>query len=344
MKLSIVVPIYNVETYLAECIECLLDQDLDAADYEIILIDDGSTDHSKDIAEKYAESYAHIALFSQRNSGVSVARNFGVSKAKGDFLYFIDSDDYIERKALGKILAFAEKNALDLCAFASRRTSDRKVSNAPDWACLEKEPKVLTGLQAIAAHGYNPGPWWYIFRKNILERYGIFFEPGTLSEDGPFTTNLLIHVEKAVFLPVPLYYYCLNKHSITGTADRARRQKLIEGMFFAVKQFKYLIKLANEKGADNAALRKLKIKQEMYVFFFVVREVKFGTPFEEIKERLLTIQKDFSAWPLVLFAGEEYGELRFKILTLIMNHLFLLRIACAAYNFLKPLFPRGQRT
>jgi glycosyltransferase involved in cell wall biosynthesis len=340
MRLSIVVPIYNAEDYLAECIECLLDQDLDAAGYEIILVDDGSSDSSKGIAEKYAGRHAHIALFSQRNSGVSVARNFGVSKAKGDFLYFIDSDDYIERKALGKILAFAEKNALDLCAFASRRTSDRRVSNTPDWTCLEKEPKVLTGLQAIAAHGYDPGPWWYIFRREILERHGIFFEPGTLMEDGPFTTNLLIHAEKAVFLPVPLYYYYLNKHSITGTADRARRQKLIEGMFFAVRQFKGLMELAKEKGADAAALRKLKIKQEMYVFFFVVREVKFGTPFEKIKERLLTIQKDFSAWPLVLFTGEEYGELRFKLLTLTMNRLFLLRAACAVYNFLKPLFER----
>jgi glycosyltransferase involved in cell wall biosynthesis len=343
MKLSVIVPIYNVEAYLEECIKCLLDQDMDAAVYEIILVDDGSTDRSKDIAEKYAESYAHITLFSQKHSGVSVARNLGVSKAKGDFLYFIDSDDYIERKALGKILAFAEKNALDFCGFGFRRTRGRRISNAPDWTCLKREPKVLTGLQAIAEHGYSPGPWWYIFRKDVLERYGIFFEPGTLMEDGPFTTNLLIHTEKAVFLPVALYYYYFNNHSITGTAEQARRQKLIEGMFFAVRQFKYLLKLAKEMGADAAALQKLKIKQEMYVFFFVIREVKFGTPFEDIEERLRTIQKDFSAWPLVLFAGEEYGELRFKILTLIINHLFLLRIACAAYNFLKPLFPRGQK-
>ena len=201
MKLSIVVPIYNVEAYLAECLECLLDQDLEASEYEIILVDDGSTDGSKHIAEKYAEKYACVVLFSQENRGVSVARNVGVSKAKGDFLYFIDSDDYVERKSLGKIFAFAEKNSLDFCGFASRRTPFRNASNVPDWACLEKEPEILTGLQLLANCGYNNGVWWYIFKKDILERNGIFFEPGTLAEDGPFTANLLIHAKKRYFCP-----------------------------------------------------------------------------------------------------------------------------------------------
>ncbi|MDR2174474.1 MAG: glycosyltransferase [Synergistaceae bacterium] len=341
MKLSVIVPVYNVEAYLAECLECLLDQDLDAADYEIVLVNDGSADDSKRIAEQYAERYAHIVLFSQKNSGQSVARNVGVSKAKGDFLYFIDSDDYIERKSLGKILAFMERNDLDFCGFASKRTPDRNASGVPDWRGLEKEPEVLTGLQLIAEYGYNNGVWWYIFKKDILERNGIFFEPETRVEDGPFTTNLLIHTDRAVFLPVQLYYYYINRHSIIETTDRTICQKISEGMLVAVKRFTPLIETAKERGANAAVLRRLKIRQESYVFFFVLREIRIGTPFEKIKERLLTIRKETSAWPLVLFSKEEYGELRFKVLTTVVNHLFLLRIACAVYNFLKPLFLRA---
>jgi glycosyltransferase involved in cell wall biosynthesis len=339
MRLSIIVPIYNMEAWLAECIECLLDQDLDVADHEIILVDDGSTDGSRRIAEEYVEKYAHIVFFSQENSGQSVARNFGVSKAKGDFLYFIDSDDYIERKSLGKILAFAEKNGLDFCGFASKRTPSRKASGVPDWACLEKEPEVLTGLQLIANYGYNNGPWWYIFKKDLLERNGICFEPGTLAEDGPFTTNLLIHAERTAFLPVLLYYYYVDENSTVKTIDRARRQKFVEGVLVAAKRFTPLIESAREKGACAAVLRRLKIRQEAYIFSLIFREIKLGTPFEKIKERLLTIQKEFSAWPLVLFSKKEYNEWRFKILTPVINHLFLLRIAYAVYRFLKPLLP-----
>jgi glycosyltransferase involved in cell wall biosynthesis len=340
MKLSIVVPVYNAEAWLAECLECLLDQDLDMADHEIILVNDGSEDGSKCIAEEYAEKYTHIVLFSQENKGVSAARNFGVSKAKGDFLYFIDSDDYIERKSLSKILAFAEKNGLDFCGFVSKRTPSRKASGVPDWACLEKEPEVLTGLQLIAGYGYLFGVCWYIFKKDILERNGIFFEPRVLLEDGPFTTNLLIHAERATFLPVLLHYYYVNMDSTVKTKDRERQRKLVEGLFVATKRFTPLIEAAEKRNADAAALRRLKVGQESCVFFLVIRELRLGTPFEKIRERLLTIQKESSAWPLVFFSKREYGLLRFKILTLVVNHLFLLRIAYAVYNVLKPFFPR----
>jgi glycosyltransferase involved in cell wall biosynthesis len=318
---------------------------LDTSEYEIILVNDGSTDGSKRIAEDYVEKYAHIVLFNQRNSGPSVARNFGVSKAKGEFLYFIDADDYFERKSLGKILAFAEKNDLDFCGFLSRRTPSRNASNVPDWACLEKEPEALTGLQMIAEYGYSPGPCWYIFKKDILERNGIFFEPGTLAEDWPFTTNLLIHAERTVFLPVALYYYYyLDRNSIMRTTDRARQQKFEEGVLVAIKRLTPLIEAARKKGACAAALRRMKVKQESNVFYLVCLEVRHGTPFEKIKEHLLTIQKEASAWPLVLFSKEEYGELRFRVLTPVVNHLFLLRIACATYRLLEPLLPFRNRS
>jgi glycosyltransferase involved in cell wall biosynthesis len=345
MRLSIVVPVYNVEAWLAECLECLLDQDLDADEYEIILVNDGSTDSSGRIAEEYAEKYAHVALFNQEDKGVSVARNVGVSKAKGDFVYFIDSDDYLERKSLGKILAYAEKNGLDFCGFAFRQTPYRKASHTPDWACLEKEPEVLTGLQRIARHGYSHFPWYYIFKKDLMERNGIFFDPEiqTSVEDGLFTTNLLIHAERAVVLPVALYYFYVNRDSASRSKDRVKRQKFVEGMLSGIKRFTPLIEAAREKGADAAALRRIKAGHETYVFFLVFREIRLGMPFEKIEEHLLTIQKESSAWPLVVFSKETYNEWRFKILTPVVNHLFLLRIAYAVYNFLKPLLPSSLK-
>jgi hypothetical protein len=207
-------------------------------------------------------------------------------------LYFIDSDDYIERKALGKILAFMEKNELDFCGFGSKRTPDRNLSGTPDWSPLEEQPEILTGLALISKQGYSSGVWWYIFRKDILERNDISFEPGTLVEDGPFTTKLLIYAERTAVLPITLYYYYENAQSISKTDDKERRWQLIEGLFSAIKQFGHLMKLAKEKGADAAALRKMQSHQESYVFILLVREVKHGMPFETIKERLAILERE----------------------------------------------------
>jgi glycosyltransferase involved in cell wall biosynthesis len=292
MKLSIVVPVYNVEAYLAECIECLLDQDLDAADHEIVLVDDGSTDRSKEIAEQYAARHDRIVLLSQENSGLSVARNVGIAEAKGEFLYFIDSDDYIERKSLGKILAFMEKNSLDFCGFTWKRVPDRNLSNVPDWSCLEGEPEVLTGLGLIAKYGYASSVCLYVFKKDVAERHDIVFDPGVLIEDGPFTTKLLIYSERAVVLPVLLYYYYINERSLTKAEDAEGRRKLIEGYFYAVKQLGQLIELAKERDAPAAALRRMQGLQETYISHLLQREIRYGMPFEKIKEHMAALQRE----------------------------------------------------
>jgi glycosyltransferase involved in cell wall biosynthesis len=263
MRLSVVVPVYNAEAYLGECIECLLDQDLSAADYEIILVNDASKDRSREIAEKYAKQYGHIALFNlEENQGPGVARNMGIFQAKGTFLYFIDADDYIERKALGKIVAFMEKNNLELCGFAYARTPCRNLSNPPDWACLEEAPKILTGLQLLAECVIRKGGelpvWQHVFKKELLQQHGIFFEiePRTYAEDVPFVVKVCIYAKRAIFLPMALYYYYINRNSVIMRTDHEARQRQKEGPIFIAKQMGLLIDLAQENGASVAEDRK----------------------------------------------------------------------------------------
>ena len=97
MKLSIVVPVYNVERYVAECLDSLLEQGLSDSDYEILCVDDGSTDRSGGIAEDYARRYRQVAVIHQGNRGLSAARNTGIRAAAVEYVYFIDSDDLLER-------------------------------------------------------------------------------------------------------------------------------------------------------------------------------------------------------------------------------------------------------
>ena len=103
MFLSVIVPVYNTEKYLKECLDSLLDQDISSDDYEIICVDDGSTDSSLSILEQYQNEYSNVIGVSQKNGGVSAARNHGMSIAKGEFYWFVDSDDIVQPQILGKL-------------------------------------------------------------------------------------------------------------------------------------------------------------------------------------------------------------------------------------------------
>ncbi|MDR1741326.1 MAG: glycosyltransferase [Synergistaceae bacterium] len=272
MLLSVVVPVYNVEAYLPECVECLLDQG--DFEYEIVLVNDGSTDGSLSIAESYAARYKNIVLHSQENMGASAARNAGASLARGEFVYFVDADDYIERKSLGKVVNFAREHNLDFCGFGSTRTRERGAALPQDWTCIEREPEVMSGTRLIGRHSYNNGPWWYVFRRSLMLRHDIFFKPKARGvEDGLFTAELLIRSKRAALLPVSLYYYYISGDSVTTTDDAVRRRILRDGMDFAARDFTRLLGMAREHGADDDAITQLRTRQESYVFFLAVRVV-----------------------------------------------------------------------
>lgn len=95
MRLSIIVPVYNVEPYLEKCLDSLLDQNIDKSQYEILVLNDGSTDKSLEIVHKYADKYSNIQEFSHPNKGLSGTRNVGLKNATGDYVWFVDSDDWI---------------------------------------------------------------------------------------------------------------------------------------------------------------------------------------------------------------------------------------------------------
>ena len=103
MFLSIIVPVYNTEKYLTECLDSLLEQDIDTDDYEIICINDGSTDNSLDILQKYVNEYSNVVVINQQNKGVSAARNRGMESAKGDYFWFVDSDDLVQKNILNRL-------------------------------------------------------------------------------------------------------------------------------------------------------------------------------------------------------------------------------------------------
>lgn len=229
-KISIIVPVYNVEKYLERCIDSLLNQDLPHDDYEIIMINDGSTDNSGKMAERLANENANVSLIHQENQGLSGARNTGIKHAKGRYLMFVDSDDYIEPNSLKPLVDFAEEHHLDICNHqfmvvqADGNVLHFDKSQYANGKVYNGKVLLLNGMAMTSAcHG--------IYSSRLLEETGLLFTPGILHEDIDFNMRIYPHARKVMYMDLEVYYYCMSVGSIMRTEDRKKRKHLMKSKF-----------------------------------------------------------------------------------------------------------------
>ena len=168
MRLSIIVPVYNVEKYLAKCLVSLLNQDIASTAYEIIVINDGSTDGSYAIAQKYAEFNTNLILLKQENKGLSATRNRGVNEAKGKYIYFVDSDDFIAPNILKTLLNTLEENDLEILAFNLLKVDvDFEIKKNIQDVSNIKLSKLLMELLLLQIEDLIQDPVGLLFKKNF---------------------------------------------------------------------------------------------------------------------------------------------------------------------------------
>lgn len=220
MLVSVIVPVYNVSRYLDECLESITRQTY--TDVEIILIDDGSTDTSGAICDSYSERDNRIKVIHQKNSGLSAARNIGIEISKGDYLTFVDSDDYLSytfiEKAIELCLKFdAQISVMKMSYFSGK---NRKSDNEPFISYIQ----TYNAEQAISESLYQkkysccaPGK---MYRRDVLE--GISFPRGKLSEDLAVCHLIFNNASKVVYSNETGYYYRQRPKSIMHTFNKNR--------------------------------------------------------------------------------------------------------------------------
>ncbi len=210
-KLSVIIPVYNTEKYLKQCIDSLLQQTLDQI--EIILIDDGSIDKSGEICDEYASIYSSIKVIHQKNAGQSAARNIGIQKALGKYLMFVDSDDYIIKDACSTLYNKAEKNDVDIVWADMLNDVNFKKRLA---VCQEKIFTCQEYLKICILEGiYDIVPWLKIIRREFFIANNLFFYEGCFYEDQESTLRLLLTKGKLLKIAYPFYYYRENLNSTT---------------------------------------------------------------------------------------------------------------------------------
>ena len=217
-RLSIIVPFYNVDRYMTRCLDSIYAQDIPENEYEVLCINDASPDHSREIVQAYQCKHANLKLIEHpTNRMPGAGRNTGLLAAHGKYVWFIDSDDYIQENVLAKLLTIVESNDLDLLHFCAQRVTDEDVTYAYLYAPIETE--VTSGMaylnnRIVSYWEKHTTAWLKLYRREFLLKNKLLFPEGVYFEDNAFSLRCLIACEKFKHIPDIVYYYRINPVSI----------------------------------------------------------------------------------------------------------------------------------
>lgn len=233
MFLTLIVPVYNVEQCLDECLQSLLDQDIPLTDYEIICVNDGSTDGSLDILARYKNEYSNIQVVVKVNGGIAAARNTGLDYARGEYVWFIDSDDFIQKNILRTLQEIVGQSRCD-------RLSTEVYTFFDEMSDVEKE-KYERGCHTSNIYLYNIAAWNCLFRLDFLKRNNLYFHPELrYAEDNIFMFEfcLIPNIEKKT--NQVCYYYRRRPQSLTSESSvKALKNKIVGSSKVALFYNKY---------------------------------------------------------------------------------------------------------
>lgn len=259
--ISIIVPIYNVEKYLDRCIQSLRNQTL--KNIEIILVDDGSPDNCPALCDEYARQDSRIVVIHKKNAGLGFARNSGLEIAKGQYIAFVDSDDYVSTNMYEQLYNETYKQDFDIvyCGVNAQKSNGNIIQEHITDRIITKNEIIdlLSNMIAcdvsIKQERSEPMSVWHcIYKKEIIDKYQIRFmsEREILSEDIIFDIQILPHCKTIRFIPQALYNYCYNGISLSQTFKRDKLKQnfnLLKKMFYSL----------DEQGLSHLRVRALRL-------------------------------------------------------------------------------------
>lgn len=273
IKLSIIVPIYGVEQYLHKCVDSLLAQDLPSLEYEIILVDDGSPDACPQICDSYAAAHKNIRVAHRENGGLSAARNSGIEIARGEYLMFVDSDDYIEPNVLAGLMEQMERDNLDVLRYRLQYVNPKYEVYSP----YKSDP--------FKGNDYSEAPtdgvtflntcmntacyaWQFILRRDLICRNqfeicnhksegNVLFTPGIYFEDTDWTPRMLCAAKRVASSPTIVYNYLQREGSITNAVNMSKKRKVLDDKMRLITEMQRQAKELQEKGLNNVWFSKM---------------------------------------------------------------------------------------
>lgn len=246
-KYSFIVPVYNTSKYLKRCLDSLIGQKFES--YEIIIVNDGSTDNSEDIIKCYLNKYKKIKYIKQRNKGLSEARNVGVKHAKGEYLLFVDSDDYVEKSLLKEVdKKISNVNLLRFQVIKEDETGKHKETHE------EKAFGVVSGKDAfkfISEYHFVEPAWCYVYEKEFYLKNKFEFKKGVYHEDFGLIPEIIYKAKSVKSINYLGYHYVVREGSIMTDGDYKKTVKKAFDMLEQYKNLKSLLKTSSKNNYDD---------------------------------------------------------------------------------------------
>lgn len=254
-KLSFIIPVYNVEKYIRDCILSIYDQNLHDEDFEVVLVNDGTEDNSFEVIQDILTQHDNIIRVDQDNQGLSVARNTGIKNAKGEYVLFVDSDDVLVRESVGPLLLVANTSYADLVVADFLKLSDEEIRNYKIEEKDDASSVTKTGFE-LFLDDLDPSQnyvWRTMYRREFLLQNNLSFIPGICYEDIPFTPECYLKARVCVRVNSILYLYRMRPSSITSNMDKNKAMDLNKAIerIWELKKMKGLNKEIRRRLMDN---------------------------------------------------------------------------------------------
>lgn len=236
MRLSIVIPVFNMEKWLLRCLDSLYKQGFPEEEFEVIVVNDGSTDNSLRLSTEFASHHQNLRIISRENRGLSAARNTGLENAGGHYVWFVDSDDFIEPNSIKHPLEYAEENQLDvMCFFFQLAHEDGTIQ--PYRYSPGRSGEILSGPDFVGYTGFVMSPWAAMYRRDFLIENGLRFMEGILHEDEEFSPRAQFLARRIAHLPDVVYNYFQRSGSIMKSARSSLRVKSFLAISDSLNEF-----------------------------------------------------------------------------------------------------------
>ena len=325
-KISVIIPYYNGGDYIGDILEDLIQQDFKEEDYEIIVVDDGSTE-SVEILESYCERYPQILYVRQNNQGVSVARNHGVSLATGEYLYFCDCDDRVRHHVLSHIYELAVSNSLEVLFFNFITLSKWDKQLGQSFSDI-LDSDIVTGVDYFAEHPrMRFHPFHYILSKSFVESNHLNFPSGVIyHEDEAFLIDVLFSAKRVAYSNCDVYYYIYRPYAgARYYAGVLRAWKSANDRVWLLTKYKLLFS-DNPKMSYSESLR-----QRIGIITFLLLSHAFRYCTVSQNKLLIRQLKSIAAYP---FEEGRYINRRCHVTYKIMQIYPLWITCCAIYHIL----------
>lgn len=324
--ISIIVPVYNVERYIPMCLESIIQQHL--LDYEVIMVDDGSTDGSGAICDEFAERYPQFRVIHKENGGVSAARNRGIEEANGEYILFLDSDDFLVPDAIKPLLELARDNELDVLGYNYTNVPEG-ATEAPPISNKLEPLEIMNGVKYVEKYNFVTGCVVYIVRREHLVKNNIKFTVGHMLEDAGFSMRVYLLAERLAQANCVAYCYRYCPTSITHNLSEEHQRKILNDYINAANEINEITMIKCDE-MPVQCYERCRTRRDSFVLFGAVRAFKLG----KVKEYLQKA-KEQELYPIKRLSEVDYPGFKFKLLHWFVSKPWLWNALSKIYKIVK---------